>query len=163
MTSKKRRGARNAHHHYKAQIAALQAERNELRAALRAAGNRQRTVGVSDYHGHVELAAKGLAQRDKVPMPPWVTTPEGFYELMAAAALDATGLRDLLERVARAEPSIARTTTTSGRRMVDQVTHLAPRAVESCGLASGVMGTKSSTGRWFSPGGDRWWRVWAWP
>ena len=91
---------------YEARIAALQAEREELRAVLGAASNRQRVAGVSDYEWHVELAAKGLAQRDRYPMPSSVTTPEGFYEVMAGAALDATGLRDLLARVARAERNI---------------------------------------------------------
>ena len=98
--------ARKARHHYEAQIAALQAEREELRAALGATRNRQRAGGVSDYEWHVELAAKGLAQRDRYPMPPSVTTPEGFYEVMAGAALDATGLLDLLERVVRAERNL---------------------------------------------------------
>ena len=98
--------ARRAQRHYEAQIAALQAEREELRAALEAARNRQRVGGVSDYEWHVELAAKGLAQRDRHPMPPSVTTPEGFYEVMAGAALDATGLLDLLERVALAERNL---------------------------------------------------------
>ena len=98
--------ARKALRHYEAQIAALQAEREELRAALGATRNRQRVGGVSDYEWHVELAAKALAQRDKYPMPPSVTTPEGFYEVMAGAALDATGLLDLLQRVARAERNL---------------------------------------------------------
>ena len=102
----KEQRARKAKHRYEAQIAALQAEREEMRAALWAAGNQERTVGVSDYEWHVELAAKGLAQRDKYPMPPSVTTAEGFYEVMAGAALDATGLRDLLERVARTERNL---------------------------------------------------------
>jgi hypothetical protein len=188
--------ARRAQRHYEAQIAALQAEREELRAALGAARNRQRVGGVSDYEWHVELAAKGLAQRDKYLMPPSVTTPEGFYEVMAGAALDAAGLLDLLERVALAErnleaiqnalrqadvkvanarhramtdetatseTSIARTGTTSGRLMGGQVTHPEPRAVDSCDRSSSVMRTKSSPGRWFSPTGDRWWRVWASP
>jgi hypothetical protein len=99
---------RNVKQRYEARIAALQAEREELRATLQAqaAGNRHRVVGVSDYEWHVELAAKGLAQRDRYPMPPSVTTPQGFYEVMADAALDATGLRDLLERVARAERNV---------------------------------------------------------
>ena len=97
---------RNVKQRYEARIAALQAEREELRATLQAAGNRHRVVGVSDYEWHVELAAKGLAQRDRYPMPSSVTTPEGFYEVMAGAALDATGLRDLLARVARAERNI---------------------------------------------------------
>jgi hypothetical protein len=105
MTSKKQ-GERKAKQQYEAQIAALQAERDELRADLRAPRNRQRVVDVSDYEWHVELAAKALAQRDKHPMPPTVTTPEGFYEIMAGAALDATGLRDLLERVALAERNV---------------------------------------------------------
>ena len=58
---------------------------------------------VSDYEWLVELAAKGLAERDKHRMPKSVTTPEAFYEVMARAALDAIGLPALLERVARAE------------------------------------------------------------
>jgi hypothetical protein len=58
---------------------------------------------VSDYEWHVELAAKGMAERDNHPMPKCVTTPEAFYEVMARAALDATGLPALLERVARAD------------------------------------------------------------
>jgi hypothetical protein len=87
----------------KAQLAALQSERDQLRAALQAARTPHDHAGVSDYEWHVELAAKGLAQRDKYPMPMSVTTPEGFYEVMAGAALDATGLQALLERVARAE------------------------------------------------------------
>ena len=60
-------------------------------------------VHVSDYEWYVELAGKGLAQRDKFPMPPSVTTPERFYGIMAAAALDAIGLRALLNRMAQAE------------------------------------------------------------
>src|SRR6516165_12780233 len=108
--------ARKARHHYEAQIAALQAEREELRAALGAARNRQRVGGVSNYEWHVELAAKGLAQRDKRPMPPSVTTPEGFYEIMAGAALDAAGLRDLLERVARAERNLEDIQNDASRR-----------------------------------------------
>jgi hypothetical protein len=51
----------------------------------------------------VELAGKGLAERDNHPMPTSVKTPEAFYETMARAALDAVGLQALLERVARAE------------------------------------------------------------
>jgi hypothetical protein len=58
---------------------------------------------VSDYEWHVELAAKGMAERDSHPMPKSVKTPEAFYEVMAGAALDAIGLRDLLERVERAD------------------------------------------------------------
>jgi hypothetical protein len=58
---------------------------------------------MSDYEWHVEIAAKGMAERDSHPMSPSVTTPEAFYEVMAGAALDAIGLPALLERVARAE------------------------------------------------------------
>jgi len=94
--------AKKAEEQYKAQLAALQSERDALRAAL-AAQTRHDAVSVSDYEWHVELAAKGLAQRDNFPMPPSVRTREGFYEVMAGAALDATGLRALLERVTRAE------------------------------------------------------------
>lgn len=60
-------------------------------------------VSVSDYEWQVRLAAKGLAERDKHPMPTSATTPEAFYEVMAAAALDAIGLPALQERVTRAE------------------------------------------------------------
>jgi hypothetical protein len=58
---------------------------------------------VLDYKQQVKLAAKGLAERDGYPMPESVTTPEAFYEVMAAAVLDAIDLPALLERVARAE------------------------------------------------------------
>jgi hypothetical protein len=51
----------------------------------------------------VKLAAKGLAERDNHPMPKSVTTPEAFYEVMAAAVLDAIDLPALLERVTQAE------------------------------------------------------------
>jgi hypothetical protein len=61
---------------------------------------------VSDYEWLVELAAKGLAERDNHPMPKSVTTPDAFYEVMARAAHDAIGLPALLERVARAEQNI---------------------------------------------------------
>jgi hypothetical protein len=44
---------------------------------------------MSDYEWLVELAAKGMAERDNHPMPRSVTTPEAFYEVMARAALDA--------------------------------------------------------------------------
>jgi hypothetical protein len=57
----------------------------------------------SEYEWHVHLAAKGLAERDTYPMPKSVTTPQEFYEIMAGAALEATGLRALLDRAARAE------------------------------------------------------------
>ncbi len=58
---------------------------------------------VSDYEWLVELAVKGLAERDKYPMPESVTTPEAFYEVMARAAFDAIGLPALIEDMARAE------------------------------------------------------------
>ena len=61
---------------------------------------------VSDYESLVELAAKGMAERDNHPMPPSVTTPEAFYEVMARAALDAIGLQTLLEELARAEQDL---------------------------------------------------------
>jgi hypothetical protein len=64
---------------------------------------------VSDYEWHVELAAKGMAERDNHPMAKSVTTPEAFYEVMARAALDAAGLRTLLERLARAERDLETT------------------------------------------------------
>ena len=52
---------------------------------------------MSDYEWLVELAAKGLAERDNHLMPKSVTTPEEFYEYMARAALDAIGLHAILE------------------------------------------------------------------
>jgi hypothetical protein len=58
---------------------------------------------VLDYKQQVKLAAKGLAERDNHPMPKSVSTPEAFYEVMAAAVLDAIDLPALLERVTRAE------------------------------------------------------------
>ncbi len=61
---------------------------------------------MSDYEWLVELAAKGMAERDSHPMPKSVTTPEAFYEVMARAALDAIGLPALLEEVARAVPEV---------------------------------------------------------
>jgi hypothetical protein len=54
---------------------------------------------VSDYEWMVELAAKGMAERDKHPMPKSITTPEEFYEVEARAALDAISLRALLDEV----------------------------------------------------------------
>ena len=86
---------------YRAQIAALQSERDELSAAL-AALTRQDVVSISDYHRYVEVAAKEMAKRDSHSMPESVTTPEAFYEVMARAALDAVGFRALVERLARA-------------------------------------------------------------
>ena len=38
------------------------------------------------------VAAKGLAERDRYPMPESVANPEAFYEVMARAAFDAIGL-----------------------------------------------------------------------
>ena len=64
---------------------------------------------VSDYEWQVQLAAKGMAERDNRPMPESVTTPEEFYQIMAAAALDAIGFRALVERVARAERNLEMT------------------------------------------------------
>ena len=86
---------------YKAQIAALQSERDELTAAL-AALTRQDVVSISGYRQYVKVAAKGMAERDSHSMPESVTTPEAFYEVMAGAALDAVGFRALVERLARA-------------------------------------------------------------
>ena len=92
---------------YKAQIAALQAERDELNTAL-AALRRRDVVSISGYQQYVKAAAKGMAERDNHPMPESVTTPEAFYEVMAGAALDAVGFRALVEQLARAmrEPGI---------------------------------------------------------
>ena len=58
---------------------------------------------MSDYEWQVQLAAKGLRERDNHPMPKSVTTRDAFYEVMAGAALDGIDLRAILERVARAE------------------------------------------------------------
>ena len=63
---------------------------------------RQRGLSAPEYEWQVKLAAKGLAERDSRLMPKSIT-PEAFYEIMAAAALDATDLRALLERATRAE------------------------------------------------------------
>lgn len=60
-------------------------------------------ISASEFEWHVTLAAKGMAERDRFPMPKSVTTPEAFYEIMAGAALEATGLRALIERATRAE------------------------------------------------------------
>jgi hypothetical protein len=94
---------------YKAQIAALQSERDELSATLSALTH-QDVVSISDYRRYVKVAAKGMAKRDSHSMPESVTTPEAFYEVMAGAALDAVGFRALLERLARAmrEPETTR-------------------------------------------------------
>lgn len=57
----------------------------------------------------MELAAKGMAERDNHPMPKSVTSPKAFYEVMAGAALDAIGLQALLEELARAERELKKT------------------------------------------------------
>jgi hypothetical protein len=92
---------------YKAQIAALQSERDELNAALAALRHRD-VVSISSYHQYVKVAAKGMAERDNHPLPESVTTPDAFYEVMAESALDAVGFSALVERLARAmrEPGI---------------------------------------------------------
>ena len=64
---------------------------------------------MSDYEWLVELAAKGIAERDNHPMPKSVTTPEAFYEIIARAALDAIGVQALLEELAQAEQELKRT------------------------------------------------------
>jgi hypothetical protein len=61
---------------------------------------------VSDYESLVELAAKGIAERDHHPVPKSVTTAAAFYEIMARAALEAIGLRTLLEEFERAEQEL---------------------------------------------------------
>ncbi len=72
------------------------------RFGLRDAGSR-REGGTREYEWLVELATKGLRERDNHPMPESVTTPEAFYDVMARAALDAIGLAAILEEAARAE------------------------------------------------------------
>jgi hypothetical protein len=69
-------------------------------------GQARTLFGVSDYEWLVELAAKGMAERDNHPMPKSVTTPGAFYEVMARAALEAVGLQALLEDLARAEQEL---------------------------------------------------------
>jgi len=75
-----------------------------------------------DYEWLVELAAKGLSERDNHPMPKSVTTPEAFYEVMARAALDAIGLQALLERVARAERKLRFTENALRRELIRRPT-----------------------------------------
>ena len=58
---------------------------------------------MSDYDWQVKLAAKGLAERDNHPLPKSASTPAAFYEVMAAAALDAIDLPALLDRLTQAE------------------------------------------------------------
>src|ERR1700734_3117031 len=77
-------------------------------------GQARTLFGVSDYEWLVELAAKGMAERDNHPMPKSVTTPGAFYEVMARAALDAMGLRTLLEELARAEQEVKKADEESG-------------------------------------------------
>ena len=102
----RKRKTKDAEQLYRAEIAALRSERDELRTALEALQVRQGSIGTPDYEWHVELAAKGLAQRDSYPMPPSVTEPKEFYEIMAGAALDATGLPFLLTRIVNAERNL---------------------------------------------------------
>ena len=80
---------------HKAQVAALKAECSELRATI-AELRRQNDVNAEDLERCVAVAAKGMAERDNHPMPGSVTTPEAFYKVMAAAALDAIGPQALL-------------------------------------------------------------------
>jgi hypothetical protein len=75
-------------------------------SAATAAPRRPDATSSPDYEWQVKLAAKGLAERDNHPMPGSVTTPEAFYEVMAAAALDAIDLQALLRRVTRAEQEL---------------------------------------------------------
>ena len=107
---------------YEAQIAALQAERDELQSALEAVGAQLELISVSEYREFERLAAKGLAERETYPLPKSVTTSAGFYELMAREALNAMSLRSLLERV-EAAMVVARTMDPSGqpplRKVVD--------------------------------------------
>ena len=100
------------------QIAALQRGHDGLSAALPAQA-RQDGLSTPDYEWHVEMAAKGMAERDNHPMPKSVATPEAFYEVMAGAALDAVGLQALLERVARAERELEITQETGKRTGVN--------------------------------------------
>jgi hypothetical protein len=106
---------------YKAEIAALQAERAELSAAITEL-RRQHVVSTSDFERYVEVAAKGMAERDSYPMPESVTTPEAFYKVMAAAALHAIGPRTLpgISSANRVEPAITqeprRRTDTNSKR-----------------------------------------------
>jgi hypothetical protein len=87
------------------EIAASQRNGDGMSAAP-AVPARRGGVSAAAYEWQVTLAAKGLAERDNHPMPKSVTTPEAFYEVMAAAALDATDHRALLERATRAEQEL---------------------------------------------------------
>jgi hypothetical protein len=88
------------------EIRASQRQRDDGLGDISPAPTRQGGVNAALYEWQVTLAAKGLAERDNYPMPRSVTTPEVFYEVMAAAALDATDLRTLLERATRAEQEL---------------------------------------------------------
>jgi hypothetical protein len=88
---------------------------------------------VSDFEWQVELAAKGLRERDQYPMPKSVTTPEAFYEVMAGAALEAIDLPALLDRLASVEEELETLRHTSRRRPVSE-----PRM---CAAPRGVVGT----------------------
>ena len=66
-----------------------------------------------DYERLLELAAKGMAERDNYPMPKSVTTPEMFYEVMARAALDAIDFRVLLGQLERANQQLRSSQETS--------------------------------------------------
>ncbi len=70
---------------------------------------------MSDYECLVDLAAKGMAERDNHPMPPSVTTPEAFYEVMADAPRYAVGFQALLERLVEAERELETIHETSKR------------------------------------------------
>jgi hypothetical protein len=85
-----------------ARIAALQSERDDLKAALDAPIHND-PVTMAEYGRFVETSAQAMAERDNHPMPKSVTTREEFYEVMAGAALEAISLTALLERVPRAE------------------------------------------------------------
>jgi hypothetical protein len=74
---------------------------------------------VSDYKYRVQLAAKGLAEREHHPLPESATTREAFYEVMATAALEAIDLAGLLERAERAERELAVIREALGRADVE--------------------------------------------
>jgi hypothetical protein len=82
---------------------------------------------VSDYEWLVELAAKGMAERDNHPMPKSVTTPEEFYEVMARASLDAISLRALLDEVGALRAERELITTEAPTQAVNAETATTPR------------------------------------
>jgi hypothetical protein len=92
-------------------------------------------LAMSDFEWLVELAAKGMAERDNHPMPTSVTTPEAFYEVMARAALDAIGLQALLEESARAEQELkdadegSNLATNADTTMVSEESSVSPQDV----------------------------------